>query len=176
MVYSCAFLRLYQYSRCRDPNHIFKISEKMLWIWSGIWAHRGRSLGSPSGMCINKNAVACSHWATTIFFLPPAHEVAGRYCFHRCLSVTLSPRWGGWRVGWWILTPWGGYSLPQSRYPPRLPAYMDLGYYGMWMTSRYYASYRSVFGYSVIMNRAHGVILSPGMAAAPIPDDKKWIA
>ena len=76
-------------------------------------------------MCINKNAVACSHWATTILFLPPAHEVAGRYCFHRCLSVTLSPRWGEWRVGWWILTPWGGYSLPQSGYaPPPPPAHI----------------------------------------------------
>ena len=52
-------------------------------------------------------------------FLPPANEVAGRYCFHRCLSVILFS--GGspcdyypWCIGAWVTPP----NSKHGTYPP----------------------------------------------------------
>ena len=60
--------------------------------------------------------------------------------FHRCLSVIMSIGVG--EGGY--LSSWGGHSLPGAGYSHPL-GYMDLGYYGIWLTSGRYASYWNAF-------------------------------
>ena len=91
-------------------------------------------------------------------FLPPANEVAGRSCFHRCFSVQgkgwvslvpcpfkgVSLVLGSFEMGW--VCPGGGYVYIQ-------------GYHRIWLTSGRYASCWNAFLLYVFFHFLHFKVL-----------------
>ena len=78
----------------------------------------------------------------TIRSLPPANEVAGRWCFHRCLSVhrgvtLVTCPFQGWvslvpgPLGRGVCPGCEGWVCPEVGTPPT----SDMAYYGIWSAS-----------------------------------------